>query len=145
MLRNSQPEIERFVAKRVCFLVQQSMEVHRFAFRDAADIEVFSANAAGHMIARLKLMLAGDDKREVTKRIVSHPLTWWDHFKLERFPQWLLARFPARMKHHEIECTVDITRVCPHIAVPRDNRALYLHWAFIKDIIHDRDEEAKRS
>ena len=145
MLPSNRAEFERFFAKKIRFAIQSQLEANRSVFKDAAEVEFMMDDCSRKMVARLEVMLAGDDKREVPRRTVSHPLTWWDHFKLERFPQWLLSRFPARMKHHEIECTVNITRVCPHIAVPRDNRALYLHWAFIKDIVHDRDEEAKRS
>jgi len=30
--------------------------------------------------------------------IFKHPASWWEHFKQEKFPQWLLKRFPARQK-----------------------------------------------
>lgn len=30
------------------------------------------------------------------------PVTWWDHFKLERFPMWALRRWPARVRVEKV-------------------------------------------
>ena len=37
------------------------------------------------------------DETVTLDNTVSYPASWWDHFKKEKFPKWLLERFPAKM------------------------------------------------
>src|SRR5690242_19260424 len=35
-------------------------------------------------------------------RTIRYPATWWDALKQRWFPRWLLARYPATYREHEI-------------------------------------------
>lgn len=35
-------------------------------------------------------------------KVISAPKTWWDHFKQDKFPKWLLKRFPAKYENIEV-------------------------------------------
>lgn len=41
------------------------------------------------------------------------PLNWWEHFKQDCFPEWLLERFPVRRRTLRRECTFVQKEVYP--------------------------------
>jgi hypothetical protein len=65
------------------------------------------------------------DRDTVTKLF---PKTWFDHFKQDCFPKWLLTKYPADYetvlveiaKHHTTITTV--TRMCPHLHTDPSNK-----------------------
>lgn len=82
------------------------------AYGPTADMQVVAEDLGRDIAFHLKTFIAaGNETEQVigTKRV---PLTWWDHLKLEKFPKWLLDRFPARM--YPIETVVKRVHVCPH-------------------------------
>lgn len=59
----------------------------------------------------------------------SIPKTWWDHLKLHpRVPRWFVERFPAAYEEIVVVTTHTtvhehhVTRVCPHIDIPQNDR-----------------------
>lgn len=59
-------------------------------------------------------MLRGSAQRETGSYVV--PASWWDQFKLEKFPARLLARFPPKFKTQFYTYEKHI-HVCPHADV----------------------------
>lgn len=47
----------------------------------------------------------------------TYPTTWWDHFKQECFPKWLLAKYPAKYTTESIE--LDAKAIFPDWNPPR--------------------------
>ena len=41
----------------------------------------------------------------------THPTTWWDHFKRDHFPKWLLAKYPAKYTTESV--TLDARAIYP--------------------------------
>lgn len=54
------------------------------------------------------------------------PATWWDHFKLTYFPEWLIDRFPANKRH----VYIDVKVLYPQLKVEVPNSQPCLHLVF---------------
>lgn len=64
-----------------------------------ARLEQFeSPSYGGDLITTLSALFASEPQE--TQR-VEWPATWWQHFKQQFFPAWLLARFPLRLQCRE--------------------------------------------
>lgn len=73
----------------------------------------------------------GKDSRHEVERAFDFPASWWQHFKSQHFPLWLLDRFPVKMKRHAYVSHVTINRICPHDNVaPQAGpiRSVCLEW-----------------
>ena len=55
----------------------------------AIDSERFDIQVGEAIIAILDIATQED-------ALLDYPTTWWDSFKIAKFPQWLLKRFPAQ-------------------------------------------------
>ena len=55
------------------------------------------------------------DEKEVTLT-VSVPKSWWEHFKKDCFPDWLLRTWPAKFKTVSVKDTVRFLAVYPKLA-----------------------------
>jgi hypothetical protein len=116
-------------------VAMQTMLDQRGIHSDSIQVELLSHEIAGAMVAQVRLLFAGDTEEVETIKIVSHPATWWDHVKSRWFPRWWLARWPAKQKEHRIACLTKITRICPHIRVPVNDRPDF-HVKFCKGLSH---------
>lgn len=47
---------------------------------------------------RFSTKIMGKEKHKTYHRTVKLPATWWQQFKLEKFPDFLLKRFPVKTK-----------------------------------------------
>lgn len=78
-------------------------------------------------------ILAGEHKEHYTYR--QTPKTWWQHFKKEVFPKWLLGKFPVEYDEETIQIKGK-TYVCPHANVKWPNRK---HLEFMTQDIESFD------
>jgi hypothetical protein len=62
------------------------------------------------------------------------PKTWWQMFKGQYFPKWLLTKFPVQntVIHREF---AQYKAVCPHLYT--DNYDKHLHWMAYSHDPHD--------
>lgn len=81
-----------------------------------ASLEV-QKTATEESIIRCKMSVCGENQKPYTYDI---PASWWDHFKRDCFPKWLLKRFPAKT----ISKTIDIKTIYPFLAskIPKELR-----------------------
>jgi hypothetical protein len=91
--------------------MEDIVSVKRFSFTVVKEIVQYILNAEeisdAEFEARIEqathnLILALYRKRicqqETASKDVFYPATWWNHFKLQCFPKWLLRKFPCKMK-----------------------------------------------
>ena len=79
---------------------------------------------------RLTLIIRGYIWGESGKtQTIRYPATWWDAVKERWFPIWLLSRYPATYREHEIS----LKTLYPNfkISMPRETHVL-------KYMVHDR-------
>lgn len=65
----------------------------------SVDVTQFVDYVAEKLAVRVNFHIPG-------RQVLGHraiPRTWWDAFKIEKFPQWLLNQFPARYEYLEVE------------------------------------------
>jgi len=57
------------------------------------------------------------------------PATWWEHFKREHFPPWLLRRYPVRLLRYTREVSVKVTAAYPRaeLLVPDEVGEAVIH------------------
>jgi len=75
-------------------------------------------------------------KPQVThKTTIIRPLTWWDAFKKQYYPQWLLNKFPMNIEEIQITetliqtHTVSITNIAPQLAfTPQQAKNKYVEF-----------------
>lgn len=72
---------------------------------------------------------------EVTLDSIQVPATWWDHFKLVYFPEWLKRRYPVSFITHATRRERHI-RVCPHFDKgPRDHQRFMVYPELDKELL----------
>lgn len=99
--------------------------------------EVLIDDVAKHLIVKLKMFLVEGLKEShgAVKR-VEYYADWRQAFKARWFDnrlfRWLIRRYPIRMTVVEVQQTVNVTRVCPHLPITdeaaRDGRT---HFQFL--------------
>lgn len=87
-------------------------------------VERFTNHVADELIYQLEILLAGkketlikEEKREIGA--ISVPTSWWQHFKHDCFPSWLLKHFPPKYERKTIYINekkyYETTNICPHV------------------------------
>lgn len=98
---------------------------------DLLDVIVEHKEIADDFIKnRVTLMIQGYIWGESGKtQLIRYPATWWDAVKERWFPRWLLTRYPATYREHEIT----LKTLYPNfkISLPRETHVL-------KYVFHDR-------
>ena len=87
--------LEKFILERTKFVIQR-----RFGESFLEDIK-YTTSSIDDEIEGIILRLEKDilsDKLEKIVKTFNYPVTWWDHFKLDCFPFFLLRKFPAKLK-----------------------------------------------
>ena len=84
-----------------------SVNPHEFASM-AFDVR----QAFGQYMVRIQREMFGDKVKKDVMVIftIKHPKTWWQHFKQDNFPAWLLRRFPVQYAIHTENKTVEFDR-----------------------------------
>lgn len=68
-------------------------------FRDSVELRAYRDMLLNSMIYELRALVSAEKLQETKHTFTAEwPTTWWDAFKLEKFPSWLLKLFPANMK-----------------------------------------------
>lgn len=79
---------------------------------------------------RLTLIIQGYIWGESGKtQLIHYPATWWDAVKERWFPRWLLARYPAVYREHEIS----LKTLYPDFKISMSHEAHVLKYE-----VHDR-------
>lgn len=113
-------QVERIACELRADAANVDIDVRRVVERWGEELRLF-------MTARvLKRSLQRDPEETTEHEYVDVPRDWWQTFKGQYFPEWLLRYFPVlyspilRSTHTVINRT-DV-HICPHVAVP-DTRA----------------------
>lgn len=133
-------EVELMVKElRIGKLVHE--EILRHLPFGEASISTFWKNEFGGMAAELSLKLLGQRLEVFDVEIpvslefrYQIPLSWWQHFKMDNFPKWLLEKFPVQYyTHREFKKVVardkfHIDVVYPDLEylIPKDGRAVLM-------------------
>jgi hypothetical protein len=72
---------------------------------------------ADDVVLRIKQKMLGTVLEDVH---ISYPATWWDAVKDQFFPQWMLRRWPAKYKHHDII----VRELYPRLSLPDEYHVL---------------------
>lgn len=85
-------------------------------------LDICQDNISGDFILTLNSFLAKIDHEY---GYVETPLTWWDHFKEDKFPEWLKKKLPVKYQKHKVL----YRKMCPHITDKwSDNSYCHLYW-----------------
>lgn len=76
-------------------------------------------------VGMLWTYFAAESLKERTEEVCfSQPATWWQHFKQDVFPEWLLARFPVRQKQTVRRVHFEAVEVYPRFSKVMPNEAV---------------------
>lgn len=117
--------IRKVIAERLNLTMQDAVTRHQLAHL-SPKIEVLDDVIEGLVFKFKAWVLKGHHECRPVE--VHVPASWWDHFKVERFPDWALDRWPAKFRTIEVYSNHAIY-VCPHanVAWP-DNRHIEFLW-----------------
>lgn len=91
----------------------------------------------GEMVGELTaLLLTGGVISTMVKEAEFVPVTWWDHFKLRWFPEWLRKWFPVSTR--EIATRIEEYHTCPHTS-GREPARKHIDWMVGDNTIEVRD------
>jgi hypothetical protein len=86
------------------------------------DIETLKNSMTNAIVLKLRGFLMGEKLREERKDWkVSYPSSWWQMFKRQYFPKWLLKRFPVRHTTLKRKVVFKVYELYPKlpIAIPK--------------------------
>jgi hypothetical protein len=67
-------------------------------------------------ILKMKSYVLSEDIETKTKTLeFKYPKTWWQHFKYDHFPQWLLDIFPVQFKTETKKCRFTAKAFYPNV------------------------------
>jgi hypothetical protein len=84
---------------------------HRISIRDL-EIRQHYDYIADEIVLMMKHQMLGTRRTE--KKTYAHPDSWWQWFKQDTFPRWLLKKYPVRMKTVIVQETYE--KYCTHIS-----------------------------
>lgn len=70
-----------------------------------------------HLTLRIKREFFGERRQEEVEVDFKAPTTWWDHFKQDKFPAFLLKRFPVKYKTTTNRVILNRTWYFPNVPV----------------------------
>ena len=70
---------------------------------------------------------------------IDFPATWWDHWKQDHGPEWLVKRWPVKSKTTFVTKEIHQHYVCPHINV-KDDRNQHIMWMYEMSRQGERDK-----
>ena len=86
-------------------------------FRNTSEFKAYAEEAVSRTVLELRAWALTDHEDHYTT--VTFPATWWEYFKKEKFPDWLLERFPIKTK----EVNYKTIHVCPHTNISWDKNS----------------------
>ena len=129
-------KVERLLLKKIEIGVSKRMP--GVYFQDV-EWETHIDHAANDVVFQLRAFLYGRESVVESDEIdhLSFPATWFEQFKGQYFPRWLLKRWPVVQKKYSYHRKVitQVTKVCPHLNV----KSQYDHLEFFL-----RDDPFKR-
>lgn len=106
-------ELRKFSTRKVV----SGLELAHLAQHDP-QISVRLCEWADELILQLWTYIGTQEIGEVThSQSTEVPANWWECFKNELFPMWLLARFPVKTK--SITLTVTCKAWIPYLEIPK--------------------------
>ena len=111
-------------------------EVMEFSLnpREFAALSFNVREAFGHYVVQIKREMYGEriQKTVTVEFVFKQPATWWQHFKQDNLPAWLLLKFPVQYSLHGEKKTVEFDRAFIFPEAYREG-----HPVLGKFIIHD--------
>ncbi len=96
---------EKFILEKVQIGCQQEISgdlVRKVEGDGDERIRIFYNQMVDRLVAQIKTFIMGEKAHEETRTVVfEYPASWWQHFKQEVFPRWLLKRYPVRRQRHQ--------------------------------------------
>ena len=104
------------------------LDTHQIANTfDAYIIDACTFAVRGAIIEISTHILSNRIVRDTKVLSVSVPRTWWEHFKLDNFPQCLLRRYPVKYRiSTDTVNTLLVELKCPHIIVDPEHK--HVEW-----------------
>ena len=73
---------------------------------------------------------------------IEFPATWWDHWKVDHAPKWLVRISPIKSKTIKVTKNIHQHYVCPHINM-KDDRYPHIAWMYEGSGQKERNERTK--
>jgi len=126
-VRPDEMDVRRLMLQKIEFAVSRRLEGH--CLQDAS-LETYLDHEANSMVVQFRAYLYGQESVVESDEIdhLSFPATWFEQFKGQYFPRWLLKRFPVVQKKYPYHRKVitKLMKVCPHLNV----KSQYDHLEF---------------
>jgi len=90
----------------------------------------------GGLAFRVERSSFGEHKREDVEVQFEFPSSWWQHFKQQHFPKWLLKRFPVVMKKHRGKYRVDARFYFPDLPIDHADPNLRVYIPYVSALDH---------
>ena len=101
------------------------------ALGENATFKVFEDPRIVHQIIGqvISWMLDGHKVDRLVPTQIDFPATWWDHWKQDHGPKWLVKRWPVEYKTITVTKEIHQHYVCPHINA-KDDRFPHIGWMY---------------
>lgn len=120
------PEYESLVLNKMKISVRKAFSPHMIdKIKFDSCIDIFSGNLVMELSAYL---LSNKIHKEIihTEKVYD---SWFQLFKKQCFPEWLLKKFPAKSRNLDTE--INFIHICPHLSYPENSDTV--HLAFLKE------------
>ena len=100
------------------------------AIGENAKMRIFEQATTVDLVMMVKTWILDGHKVDRLESIeIEFPATWWDHWKLEHGPKWLVKRWPVVYKSQQVTKAIHQHYVCPHINL-KDESYPHIAWMY---------------
>jgi len=71
----------------------------RYSFR-SIDVRVLAGSIVDETVFEVNMKILGQSNIQKYDVLYEFPKNWWEHLKHQYFPDWLLKKFPVKVKIH---------------------------------------------
>ena len=126
--RNRQPEMttvrmQETVLEAVKFGCQQRFGSHMVQQMNLEMIQQF----AGEVVCSFETAILGQHNKKKYTIDFEAPFNWWQHFKLEKLPEWFKKKYPVKYKTHQRTVEFDHVALMPDLNHVADRGRVVMH------------------
>ena len=116
--------IQDIILHKLKLSVEQKLSKQEFNFNIDRYVDIASQN----FVYKLKAEICGEHHKEK----ITVPEDWFQMFKKQYFPNWLLKKFPIK---NRILGVLDLYQLYPHIKASIPEERHYVHFPrYLKDV-----------
>lgn len=125
---NGEPEMTTVRMKETILEAVRFGSRHLFGSHMAQQMNIeMIQQFAGDVVCSFESSILGQHNKQKYTVDFEAPLNWWQHFKLEKLPDWFKKKYPVKYKTHQRTVEFDHVALMPDLNHVADKGRVVMH------------------